>query len=82
LTELTFLYRADERRVHFNLDMQAKLDQMARDSGRPPDRRYDEMDNGKVEGIDGEEAYERLMEKTQTWRERCPCSECRTADVP
>jgi hypothetical protein len=30
------------------------------------------MDSGKVEGIDGEEAYRRLMEKTQAQRERRP----------
>ena len=80
--------------LHLNPDVQAKLEQMARDSGRPPaeviedavlglydelaytreilDRRYDEMDSGKVEGIDGEEAYRRLMEKTQAQRERRP----------
>jgi predicted DNA-binding protein len=33
------------------------------------DRRYDEMQSGKVEGIDGEEAYQRLMEKTQVRRQ-------------
>ena len=36
------------------------------------DRRYDEMESGKVEGIDGEEAYRRLMEKTQARRQRRP----------
>ena len=71
-------------KVHFTPDVQAKLEQMARDAGRLPaeviedaviglydelaytrellDRRYDEMGSGKVEGIDGEEAYRRLME--------------------
>ena len=34
------------------------------------DRRYDEMESGKVRGIDGEEAYRRLMEKTQAGRQR------------
>jgi hypothetical protein len=33
------------------------------------DRRYDEMESGKVEGVDGEEAYRRLMEKTQARRQ-------------
>lgn len=33
------------------------------------DRRYDEMESGKVEGIDGEEAYRRLMEKTRARRQ-------------
>jgi hypothetical protein len=80
--------------VHLTPDVQAKLDRMARDSGRQPaeliedaviglydelaytremlDRRYDEMDSGKVPGIDGEGAYRRLMEKTQARRQRRP----------
>ena len=36
------------------------------------DRRYDEMESGKVEGIDGEEAYRRLMAKTEARRQRRP----------
>jgi hypothetical protein len=36
------------------------------------DRRYDEMESGKVQGIDGEEAYRRLMEKTEARRRRRP----------
>ena len=36
------------------------------------DRRYDEMDSGKDKGIDGEEAYRRLMEKTQARRQQRP----------
>ena len=36
------------------------------------DRRYDEMDSGTVQGIDGEEAFRRLMEKTQARRQRRP----------
>jgi predicted transcriptional regulator len=77
--------------VQFTPEVQAKLDQMARDAGRQPieviedavvglydelaytrerlDRRYDEMESGKVPGIDGEEAYRRLMEKTQARRQ-------------
>jgi hypothetical protein len=80
--------------VHFPPDVQAKLDQMARDTGRLPaeviedaviglydelaytremlDRRYDEMESGKAQGIDGEEAYRRLVEKTQALRSRRP----------
>ena len=87
--------------VQFTPDVQAKLDQMARDAGRPPteviedavvglcdelaytremlDRRYDEMESGKVRGIDGEEAYRRLMEKTQARRQRQPCGRARRA---
>jgi len=78
--------------VQFTPEVQAKLDQMARDAGRQPteviedavvglydelaymremlDRRYDEMESGKVQGIDGEEAYRRLMEKNQARRQR------------
>jgi predicted transcriptional regulator len=73
--------------VHFTPDVQAKLDQMARDTGRPSDelledavaglfdelayaremldRRYDDLESGRVQPIDGEEAYRRLMEKAQ-----------------
>ena len=80
--------------VNFTPDVQEKLEQMARDAGRPLsdviadaviglydelaytrevlDRRYDEMDSGKVQGIDGEEAFRRLMEKTQARRQRRP----------
>jgi len=80
--------------VHFTPDVQAKLERLATDTGRPAaelledavnglfdelaytremlDRRYDEMASGKVQGIDGEEAYRRLMEKTQARRERRP----------
>jgi predicted transcriptional regulator len=80
--------------VQFSPDVQAKLEQMARDAGRQPteviedavvglydelaytremlDRRYDEMESGTVPGIDGEEAYRRLMEKTQARRQQPP----------
>ena len=78
--------------VQFTSEVQAKLDQIARDAGRQPteviedavvglyddlaytremlDRGYDEMESGKVQGIDGEEAHRRLMEKTQARRQR------------
>ena len=78
--------------VQFTPEVQAKLDQMARDAGRQPaeviedavvglydelaftrqmlDRRYDEVESGKVQGIDGEEAYRLLVEKTQARRQR------------
>jgi hypothetical protein len=36
------------------------------------DRRYDGMESGKDKGIDGEEAYRRLMEKTQARRQQRP----------
>ena len=78
--------------VHFTPDVQAKLDQMARDTGRPSDelledavaglfdelaytremlnRRYDDLESGRVQPIDGEEAYRRLMEKTAEQRRK------------
>jgi predicted transcriptional regulator len=34
------------------------------------DRRYDDLDSGRVQPIDGEEAYRRLMEKTEEQRRR------------
>ena len=80
--------------VHFKPDVQAKLDQMARESGRPSgdlvedavigyfdelahtremlDRRFDDLECGRVKAIDGEEAYRRLMEKTDAQRQRRP----------
>jgi len=78
--------------VHFTPDVQAKLEQMARESGRPSDelvedavicyfdelaharemldRRYDNLESGRVKPIDGEEAYRRLLEKTEAQRHR------------
>jgi predicted transcriptional regulator len=84
--------RSRTMEVQFTPEVQAKLDQMARDAGRQPaeviedavvglydelaftremlDRRYDEMESGTAQGIDGEEAYRLLMEKTQARRQR------------
>jgi predicted transcriptional regulator len=78
--------------VHFRPDVQAKLDQMARESGRPSDelvedavvgyfdelaharetldRRFDDLECGRVTPIDGEEAYRLLMERTESQRRR------------
>ena len=78
--------------VHLSPDVQAKLEQMARESGRPSgelvedavigyfdelahmrdmlDRRFDDLQSGRVAPIDGEEAYRRLMEKTEAQRQR------------
>ena len=78
--------------VHLKPDVQAKLEQMARESGRPShelvedavvgylddlaytremlDRRFDDLESGKVKPIDGEEAYRRLMEKSEAQRQR------------
>jgi predicted transcriptional regulator len=78
--------------VHFRPDVQAKLEQMARESGRPSgelvedavigyfdelahtremlDRRFDDLESGRVKPVDGEDAYRRLMEKTEAQRQR------------
>jgi predicted transcriptional regulator len=78
--------------VKIKPDVQAKLEQMARESGRPSnelvedaligyfdevahtremlDRRFDDLESGKVKAIDGEEAYRLLMEKTEAQRQR------------
>ena len=78
--------------MHFSPEVQAKLEQMVRESGRPSeelvedavvgyfdelartremlDRRFDDLESGRVKPIDGEEAYRRLMEKTEAQRRR------------
>ena len=78
--------------VHFKPEVQARLEQMARASGRPSaelvedalvgyldevtharemlERRFDDLESDRVKPIDGEEAYRRLMEKTQAGRQR------------
>ncbi|MGA2569922.1 MAG: hypothetical protein ABSF23_05335 [Terracidiphilus sp.] len=78
--------------VQFTPDVQAKLDQMARDVGLRSDelvqdavtglfdelaftremleRRYRDLETGRVQPIDGEEAYRRLMAKTEERRQR------------
>jgi predicted transcriptional regulator len=78
--------------VHLTPDTQAKLEQMAHDSGRPNEelledaviglydelsatremleRRYNDLKSGRVQPIDGEEAYRRLMAKTEEQRRR------------
>lgn len=80
--------------LHLTPDVQAKLEQMVRDSGRPSedlvedavngmfaelaftremvDRRYDDLKSGRVKLIDGEDAYRRLMEKTDAQRHHRP----------
>jgi hypothetical protein len=75
--------------VHFTPDVQAKLEQMARDMGRASDElvedavigllhelgqtremldRRRDLESGRVQAIDGEEAYPRLLEKTDAQR--------------
>jgi len=78
--------------VRFTPDVQTKLEQMARETGRPSDelvedavigyfdelahtrelldRRFDDLDSGKVKAVDGEEAYRLLMAKTEAQRQR------------
>jgi predicted transcriptional regulator len=80
--------------VHVKPEMQAKLDEMARESGcrseelvedaingyfdelayarEMLDRRYDDLESGKVKLIDGEEVFRRLMEKTEARRRQPP----------
>ena len=36
------------------------------------DRRYDDLESGKAQLMDGEEAFQRLMEKTEAARRRPP----------
>lgn len=76
--------------VQFEPDVQAKLDRIARDSGRDAaqlapdavagyvhelagtrdmlDTRYDDIKTGKVDSIDGEEAFSRLHERIEARR--------------
>ena len=80
--------------VHFKPDVQAKLEHLARESGRHSneivedalvgyfdevahtrevlDRRFDELESGRVKLVDGEEAYRLLLEKTDARRRRRP----------
>ncbi len=78
--------------VPFTPEVQAKLDQVAREVGRRSDelvqdavmglldelaftremleRRYRDLETGRVRLIDGEEAYRRLMAKTKERRQQ------------
>jgi predicted transcriptional regulator len=78
--------------VPFTPDVQAQLDQMAREVGRSSDelvqdavmglfdelaftremleRRYRDLETGRVRLIDGEEAYRSLMAKTKARRQQ------------
>jgi hypothetical protein len=68
--------------VHVTGELEVKLTHSAAAQGCNPDelahtremldRRFDEMEKGKVRPIDGEEAYRRLMEKTEAQRGRRP----------
>ena len=72
--------------VHFTADVEAKLEQMANEAGRPSDelaedavlgffyelsaaremldRRYDDLESGRVQPIDSEGAYRLLMKRS------------------
>jgi hypothetical protein len=76
--------------VHVRPEVQAKLEQMVRESGRPTDelledaiigyfdelaytrlqfdRRYDDLENGRVKLIDGDEARSRLLAESAASR--------------
>jgi predicted transcriptional regulator len=76
--------------VHFKPEVQAKLDRLAKESGRPSDelvenvvadlledaavtretldRRYDDLESGRVIPIPGEEAFARLRAKSAARR--------------
>jgi predicted transcriptional regulator len=76
--------------VHFPPEVQAKIEQMARDTGSPSDelvkdmvidffdeitvtrqtldRRYDDLESGRVKLIPGEEAFARLRAKSAARR--------------
>jgi len=76
--------------VHFSPDVQAKLEQMARDTGRRSDqlvenvvtdffddiaftretldRRYDDLESGRITPIPGDEVFARLRAKSAARR--------------
>lgn len=76
--------------VHFKPDVQAKLEQMARETGRPSDelmedavmglfdelaytrqtldRRYDDLESGRVKAIPGDEVFALLRAKSAARR--------------
>jgi hypothetical protein len=76
--------------VHFTPEVETKVEQLAREAGRPSDelvqdavmgyfdelanaremldRRFDDLESGRLTPIDGEEAYQLLMEKTAARR--------------
>lgn len=77
--------------IHFSPEVQAKLDQMAHDSGRPSgqliedallgyfeelahkremlDSRYDDLENSRVEPIEGEQFFESLRLREEEMKE-------------
>jgi predicted transcriptional regulator len=84
--------KVEQMEVHFTPEVQSKLEEMARETGRPSeelvedavlgyfdelaqaremlDRRFDDLETGRVQPVDGEEAYRLLMERTESQRHR------------
>jgi len=90
VTSVILKGRSQSMEVHFSPDVQAKLEQMARDTGRRSDqlvenvvadfiddiaftretldRRYDDMESGRVTPIPGDEVFARLRAKSAARR--------------
>jgi predicted transcriptional regulator len=88
--QIPVVVELDTMEVHFNPDVEAKLEQMARATGRRSDqlvenvvadffddvaftretldRRYDDMESGRVTPIPGEEVFARLRAKSAARR--------------
>ena len=84
--------KVEPMEVHFTPEVQSKLEEMARETGRPSeklvedavlgyfdelaqargmlDRRFDDLETGRVQPVDGEDAYRLLMERTESQRHR------------
>jgi predicted transcriptional regulator len=84
--------KVEQMEVHFTPEVQSKLEEMARETGRPSeelvedavlgyfdelaqaremlDRRSDDLETGRVQPVDGEEAYRLLLERTESQRHR------------
>ena len=80
--------------IHFSPEVQAKLDRMAHDSGRPSDQlvedavidyfdelantremldsRYDDLESGRVEPLDGEAFFESLRLREEEMKKPTP----------
>lgn len=54
-----------KKRLRFTPEIQTQLEQMTREM---LDRRFDDLESGRVKPIDGEDAYRLLMEKTEAQR--------------
>ena len=78
--------------MHLNPELQAKVEQLAAETGRSTDElveeaisgyfdglaqtrqmldsRYDDIKSGKVQMVDGEEAFARLLQRTEAQRSK------------